>query len=972
MTATTNEVAFNTVFAEALRSKNPRWKNQVSAEQSNMLAGAKGQRPDIVVDMPGMVPVVLETEFEPAGTVEQDAQARIGERLSSSEKMIENVIALRIPNNLRTTVQGDLRSTIEEVEYECALISASSNGTARWPEAGWLNHRLDDIVRSIETVALSEQLIERGMDEFRAGVESCTHLLEEAAAQGFADPINILAETLHQEPGRQTTRMGMAILANAFNFHNAIAGSHDIKPPDQLFDKEMLLAEWERILHDVNYWPIFSIAMDILKPVRVDTSLAIMKRLRHMSAKLVNVGISTMHDLSGRMLQQLITDRKFLATFYTLPSSAALLAELSVSRMEQDWGNPLTYQQVRVADLSCGTGTLISAAYHAVQSQCRRSSLDDAKFHRPMIEDSLIAADIMPVATHLAASQLSSAHPAITFGKCKIFTMAYGRVYEESGFDTFAIGSLDLLGSGYTPTLFATGESQLSGSQQQEELHNATIRDGSVDLIIMNPPFTRPTNHESTNVPIPSFAGFQNSIAEQKHMGEKLSRYINAIRARSSNPSDRISASHGNAGLASNFFDLAHTKICESGILALVLPFSFASGESWKGARELLQRFYSDILIVSIATTGSTERAFSADTGMAEVLVVAKRRSGDFEHSKVLYVNLLSRPSTLLEAIETARLVGTIDVSRSTFNSGRIEIGNAKHGTYVCASLSEGGCAGLRESTLASSMIQLKNGQLSLPQLGKCVSIPITRLRSIGNRGLVDRDIAKRGDDDQQRSAFSIHSLFPDSEPTISGLWMHDADKERQFFVQPDVELVRRDECDKGKFSKVISTASRLHLNRDFQINSQSLAACLTRRPVLGGRAWPNFTCNELEWEQIIVMWVNSTLGVMTFWWHGTRQQMGRSISTISKLPELHVIDPRCLTSAQLEVCNRVFQQLEDSEFLPANEAWRDDTRKELDRALLVDVLGYPDDILDPLDSLRLQWCNEPSVHGGKDTRPKH
>ena len=937
-----------------------------------MLAGAKGQRPDIVVDMPGMVPVVLETEFAPAGTVEQDAQARIGERLSSSGKKIENVIALRIPSTLKTTVQGNLRSTIEKVEYECALIRASSNGTARWPEAGWLKHHLDDIVRSIETVALSERLIEQGMNEFRAGVESCTHLLEEAAAQGFADPINILAETLHQEPGRQTTRMGMAILANAFNFHNAIAGSHDIKPPDQLLDKEMLLAEWARILREVNYWPIFNIAMDILKPVRVDTSLAIMKRLRITSAKLVNVGTSTMHDLSGRMLQQLITDRKFLATFYTLPSSAALLAELSVPRLDQDWGNPGTYQNFRVADLSCGTGTLISAAYHAVQSQCRRSGLDDAEFHKPMIEDSLIAADIMPVATHLAASQLSSAHPTITFGKCKIFTMAYGRVQGASGFDTFAIGSLDLLGGGYTPTLFATGESQLSGSQEQENLHNATIPDGSIDMIIMNPPFTRPTNHEITDVPIPSFAGFKNSLTEQKHMGEKLKRYISAIRARSLGIDNCVSASHGNAGLASNFLDLAHTKIRDSGILALVLPFSFVSGESWKGARELLQRFYSDILIVSIATTGSTKRAFSADTGMAEVLVVAKRHNTNSECSKVLYVNLFARPSTLLEAIETARQVGMIDAFCETFSSGRIEVGNSKHGTYVCASLSDGGCAGLRESALASSMIRLKNGQLLLPQFGRNLTIPITQLVSIGNRGLVHRDIAKRGDDDQQRSAFSIHSLFRDSEPAIAGLWNHDADRERRFFVQPDVELVRRNECSVEKFTKVISTASRLHFNLDFQINSQSLCACLTRRPILGGRAWPNFSCNELQWEQIIILWANSTLGIMTFWWNGTRQQMGRSITTISKLPELHVIDPRNLTCEQLEVGNQVFQQLEDSEFLPANETWRDDTRKELDRALLVDVLGYPEEILDPLQSLRLQWCSEPSVHGGQDTRPRH
>ena len=35
------------------------------------------------------------------------------------------------------------------------------------------------------------------------------------------------------------------------------------------------------------------------------------------------------HDLTGRIFQRLIADRKYLATFYTLPASAALLARLA-------------------------------------------------------------------------------------------------------------------------------------------------------------------------------------------------------------------------------------------------------------------------------------------------------------------------------------------------------------------------------------------------------------------------------------------------------------------------------------------------------------------------------------------------------------------------------------------------------------------------------------------------------------------
>ena len=37
----------------------------------------------------------------------------------------------------------------------------------------------------------------------------------------------------------------------------------------------------------------------------------------------------------------------------------------------------------------------------------------------------------------------------------------------------------------------------------------------------------------------------------------------------------------------------------------------------------------------------------------------------------------------------------------------------------------------------------------------------------------------------------------------------------------------------------------------------------------------------------------------------------------------------------------------------------------------LVDMLELSTDVLDPLATLRLQWCSEPSVHGGKGTRPR-
>ena len=89
-------------------------------------------------------------------------------------------------------------------------------------------------------------------------------------------------------------------------------------------------------------------------------------------------------------------------------------------------------------------------------------------------------------------------------------------------------------------------------------------------------------------------------------------------------------------------------------------------------------------------------------------------------------------------------------------------------------------------------------------------------------------------------------------------------------------------------------------------------------------------------------------------------------------LTDLPVLDPRTLTEGQMDHCRAIFDDLKDREFLPANEAWRDETRKALDRELLfgiTSVLQLDLGLEEGLNLLRKQWCAEPSVHGGKRTR---
>ena len=958
----TNEIAFNVRLLDVLRTRHPAWREHTGVEQQGVFREAALQ-PDVVIQPPGGTPVVLETEYRPARSVEDDARARLGKFLQYNGDRIEQTIALQVPAELGRVAQRDLAPAIEAAEFGyCTYSLDEADTVARWPAAGWLTGGVDDLAGCIETVTLSERVLAQGTRILEQSIgEAAGKLRQTAGPKALAS----MALSLHQEDSEQTSRMAMAIVANALVFHTAIVSAHRIETIDELripgrhdLGKSRLLECWRRILDEINYYPIFHVASDLLRPVPAAAANPVLNRLARGASDLAGLGATTLHDLSGRMFQRLIADRKFLATFYTLPTSAALLGELAVSRLDADWSDPEALSRLQVADLACGTGALLAAAYRALAARHRRTGGDDEGLHRQMMEGVLIAADIMPAATHLTASMLSSAHPGTTFGHTRVHTLPYGRQSQEKR-QTMALGALDLIEEDAAPSLFGTGVQVAQGTGADVETGGSQemlLPRETADLVIMNPPFTRPTNHETAEVPVPSFAGLGTSEREQQAMARRLSE----IRRHLDAP-----AGHGNAGLASNFVDLAHVKTRPGGVLALVLPAACVSGGSWEDFRRLLEREYEDLTVLTIAAYGQMERAFSADTGMAEALVVAtKCRARGEGGGEALFVNLHHRPGNLAEAFEMARAVRRLS---PLDRQGRLLAGDRETiGTYIRAPLSQGGCASLRNTTLADAALGLTTGTLRLPR-GYTVPIPTIGLGALGEKGLVDRDISGRTSSGAARGPFEIIPI--QGVPQYPVLWGHEAERERGLVVLPDSEGEVRPGRDAHAARTWKETASRLHFNRDFRINSQSLTACLTPGKAIGGRAWPNFILEQEEWTLPLVLWSNTTLGLLAFWWIGSRQQQGRANVTITQLPRLTVLDPRALSGEQLGQAEAIFERFKGEEFLPANEAYRDDTRQALDRAVLVELLDLPEACLEPLGTLRDQWCAEPSVHGGKKTR---
>lgn len=203
--ARTKEVAFNALLAEELIARHPRWnKSLVTAEATDVLVGTPAKSPDIVVGYPGESSVIVETEFEPATTVEEDARGRLGVTIKATGDKVEQVVAVRLPGGLRSQTDGD---GIAKAQYSYCLFSAlpwPSSGSPRFerfPRSGWISGGIDDLTGFIERAALSESRIVRGANVLEGGVEAAAGRLHQDLEATHAGVLNTIAEALHQEKG---------------------------------------------------------------------------------------------------------------------------------------------------------------------------------------------------------------------------------------------------------------------------------------------------------------------------------------------------------------------------------------------------------------------------------------------------------------------------------------------------------------------------------------------------------------------------------------------------------------------------------------------------------------------------------------------------------------------------------------------------------------------------------------------------
>ena len=189
-------------------------------------------------------------------------------------------------------------------------------------------------------------------------------------------------------------------------------------------------------------------------------------------------------------------------------------------------------------------------------------------------------------------------------------------------------------------------------------------------------------------------------------------------------------------------------------------------------------------------------------------------------------------------------------------------------------------------------------------------------------------------------------------------------------FVIPDSELLVRQGME-DKAAVIWATASRAHLNRDFQFNSQPLSVAFTERETIGGRAWPNVVFDDagfdLCFRRLGQLHLRNVVVLVAR--QPTAKRPGHHCYTLSGITARTGL-PRPQRLINLPWQSLIFDEFRDKELQPAYLADADPNRALLDRRVIRDLLGFDEDTYMGVRRLAAKWCAEPSVHGGK-ARPK-
>ena len=664
---------------------------------------------------------------------------------------------------------------------------------------------------------------------------------------------------------------------------------------------------WQAICDDIDYVPVFDIAGQIadvlndgpdeLRQAVIDTLIQAVVDTRRVEG----------HDLSGRLFHTLLTEAKFTGAYYTSVPAATMLSRLVFEGWPPgvDWSDHEFPASLNVADLACGTGTLLMAV--AAEAQRRHESAGGSNapaLHKAMVEQALHGYDVQLSAIHFAATSLAMLNPEIQFDRMNLYVMPLG--VEE---DNVSLGSLEFLGASEADVQYALSPETLGVAVEDVERVSGGGTQGvgratlpNLDLAIMNPPFTRSVGGNLL------FGNRQ--PADRRRLQDELSRRL------------REQQASATAGLGAAFVAAAAPRLRPGeGRIALVLPATVCTGPAWRQTRALIERDFA--LDMVITSHDPLRWNFSDSTSLSEVLIIAtRRRKGKPANGRsARFVNLWRNPNGIIDAHLTASAISaTKPVEFDEAASAVIWLGNQIIGELIAMpeSISESNrwlaVQFARIDVLRPALRLLNNGVVSLPgvrtRLMGQSQVPLCRLEELGEIGPDRRDV---WDGFNPVSSITTYPMVEN----------HDTEYRKGLAAEINKHLLPLREPRPGRKLKsaaeLWNKAGGLLVAERLWLNTTRMIAMRANEPVLSNVWWPVNTRNG-EWDKALTVWLNSSLGIMTLLSLRTSTRGGWVALKKADLTALPVLDVRALPVEQLQALSALFDDLAEMEFerLPA------------------------------------------------------
>ena len=791
-----------------------------------------------------------------------------------------------------------------------------------------------------------------GVDRVQAAAGAVGYALEESAqkiaghariARRISD---VIAKSDKEKDRAAALRIGCLVLFNALAFQDRLASvDEDVATVNEALRRGLdgLYDTWLYVMDEIDYVPVFELAgniVDVLKDGPSEVQLPVIEPL----VKAVkDTRTLEGHDLSGRLFHTLLSDAKFTGAYYTSVPAATMLARLVFEDWPAgvDWSDHEFPASLNVADLACGTGTLLMAVAAEVERRHTTAGGNKAAaLHKAMVEQALYGYDVQLSALHFAATSLAMLNPEIKFDRMRLYEMALG-----AWGSNILLGSLEFLNSDEAEVQYALSTEEtgvatrdarrISGQGLQGVEVGETAKLPDLDLAIMNPPFTRSVigNLLFGSLPQP----------ERRKLQDELSRRLKSMQASAT------------AGLGAAFVAAVSPKLRPGeGRLALVLPVTVCTGPSWSQTRALIENGY--VLDMVIVSHDPTRWNFSDSTDLSEALLIATRRpenEDDAGEHRTTFVNLWNNPKGVLDAHLIADAVNTTQPAKIEESGTALLELDGKHVGEVFSipetKLKKKQWAGVqfaRADVVRIAMKLLYEREIWMPGSRMTKTIPMCRLNQITQIG---PDVRRLSDGFDRTSSVTAY-------PLVSG---QDSETRKSISCAPDEylsPLVKpRGGQRPGYGDHLWKQSARMLVTARSRLNTARIVAMRSDTNVLGSMWWPLLVEND-EHEKVFALWLNSSVGLLSLI-SARNTTMGSWVQwKKSDLERLPILDPRGLTKSQLKGLSDLFDELTDAEFerLPGMADCA--ARTALDDGVS-EILGLPD-----LRRLRVLLASEPVV----------